>query len=505
MFRVHRYLAALYLGLLAAAFAPPSAAHEPPIPVIVDTDVALDDVRALALLIQSPAVDVRAVLSSDGGSSPAEGAARVARVLRELDAAGVPIGVGESSDRPAPPWRRVAAVLDTIGGGEPARSTVFPDALSVALSALGSGDEPLVWVALGPLTSLASLLEEHPETRARIAAVYFSGRGPGDPEPGWNAARDPEAAADVLASGIPVRLVPHEDVAEWLPLDDLPLASTEGSASPAGRLIAGLHRRPEIEALMREGHVQAWDDLAALAVAAPGLFRPVRVEEDRPVYRMELIDGPGLRDALRGILAAGKAFPPRRPVILSRFPTLPEEFRADLGPHVETIIARHGLEEWAAALLTNELHRHLGIYSLLGVKMGIRAREMLGASLDDLRVESYAGPAPPVSCLTDGLQVATGATLGRGTIRVIGTDPVPVAVFIRGGRRLRLSLKSTVRDQVQGDIRSAVERFRSLGPEYFDEIRRLSILYWMELDRHEIFEESFEGAGPEGGEGPSRR
>lgn len=503
MFRVHRLPGALLLGLLVATFCSVATAHEARVRVIVDTDVAVDDVRALALLIQSRAVDVRAVLTSDGGSSPAAGAARVARVLGELGVADVPIGIGESSDRPAPPWRKVAAVLDTIGDGETAGAAGFPDALSVARSALGSGDEPFVWVALGPLTSLADLMREHPELHARIATVYFSGDGPDDPEPGWNALRDPEAAADVLASGIPVRLVPHERVAEWLPLDDLQLAST-AAGCPAGRLIAGLHRRPEIAALVREGHVQAWDDLAALAVAAPDLFRPVRVSEGRPVYRMDVIDAAGLRDALRGILAAGGVLPPRRPVVLFRFPTLPEAFRADLGPHAEAIIERHGLEEWKAALLASELHRHLGIYSLLGVKMGIRARELLGASLDDLRVESLAGPAPPVSCLTDGLQVATGATLGRGSIRVIGTDPAPEAVFLHDGRRLRLSLKTAVRERVQGDIRSALERFHPLGPEYFDEIRRLSILYWMELDRHEIFEERFEEAGPGGRQDPSQ-
>ena len=78
-------------------------------------------------------------------------------------------------------------------------------------------------------------------------------------------------------------------------------------------------------------------------------------------------------------------------MVLLRYPTKPEEYRQDVRPFVKPIIARHGLEEFKATLLTNELHRHLGTYSILGAKMGLRAREILGASLDSLTVISLAG------------------------------------------------------------------------------------------------------------------
>jgi pyrimidine-specific ribonucleoside hydrolase len=183
---------------------------------------------------------------------------------------------------------------------------------------------------------------------------------------------------------------------------------------------------------------------------------------------------------------------PRTNVVLSRFPTDPEAFQPDVAPLVTEIIERHGAEEWKAALLTNELHRHLGMYSLVGVKMGIRAREVLRASLDDLRVESHAGRQPPVSCLTDGLQVATGASLGRGAIDVVGDDQEPEAVFVSGGARLRLSLKPGIRDRIRRDVGEATRRHGPLSSEYFEEIRRLSLRYWLELGRREIFTETLE-------------
>ena len=82
---------------------------------------------------------------------------------------------------------------------------------------------------------------------------------------------------------------------------------------------------------------------------------------------------------------------PRPPVCLKEFPTDPSQFNDLVRPYVKKIIGRHGLEEWKATLLTNELHRHLGLWSIIGAKMGIRAREILGAPADAIDVVSFAG------------------------------------------------------------------------------------------------------------------
>jgi pyrimidine-specific ribonucleoside hydrolase len=187
-----------------------------------------------------------------------------------------------------------------------------------------------------------------------------------------------------------------------------------------------------------------------------------------------------------------QGFEPRIPVVLETYPTDPALFQNDLRPFVSSIIALHGIEEWKAAVLTNELHRHLGIYSILGAKMGILAREILNASLDELTVESHAGLKPPLSCLNDGLQVATGASLGRGTITVPETHSATVgAVFVKGERKLRLRLRDRVKDRITSDVQRAIQRYGDATPEYFKEVRRLSFKYWVEMKRGEIFEREF--------------
>jgi formylmethanofuran dehydrogenase subunit E len=180
----------------------------------------------------------------------------------------------------------------------------------------------------------------------------------------------------------------------------------------------------------------------------------------------------------------------RRPaVVLREFPVRPDQFQPDLQPLVKDIIARHGIEEWQVNVLTSELHRHLGLYSIVGAKMGLRARELLSASLDELRVESLAGLEPPLSCLNDGLQVATGASLGRGTIRVPSMEtPQAAAVFTLGGRRLRLRVRDDALKSLQAELRDAIGRHGDLTPAYFAEVRRLSLKAWRDLDRTQLFE-----------------
>ncbi len=179
----------------------------------------------------------------------------------------------------------------------------------------------------------------------------------------------------------------------------------------------------------------------------------------------------------------------RHSVVLKAFPDEPAFFRKDVSPHVRKIIAEYGLEEWKACLLTNELHRHLGIYSLIGAKMGIRAREILEAPFDTLKVVSLAGNSPPLSCMNDGLQVSTGASLGRGTIKISDGSPQPAAIFIYKNQELTLRIKKELLNRIRADIKAALKEFGGLNAEYFAHIRKLSIDYWIELDRREIFDE----------------
>jgi formylmethanofuran dehydrogenase subunit E len=206
--------------------------------------------------------------------------------------------------------------------------------------------------------------------------------------------------------------------------------------------------------------------------------------------------GAGVRDRLP---QGGKAH--GGPVILQTFPEDPCFYTQDLRGYVREIQLRHGPDEWRVTVLTNEIHDHLGIYSILGAKMGLRARELLQAGVDDIRVLSYAGSRPPLSCLNDGLQVSTGATLGQGAISLSAdTEKRAEAEFRAAGRAVRLRLNRESSERIASDLAEGIRQYGNLTPAYFDYVRQLAIRYWLAIDRKTAFEvvgKAPAGSGPE--------
>lgn len=176
-------------------------------------------------------------------------------------------------------------------------------------------------------------------------------------------------------------------------------------------------------------------------------------------------------------------------LIFNHFPLCPSAYLSDVGRIATLTISRFGIEEWRAAAITNSLHGHLGIYSTIGAKMGILAREYLGQG--HIRIRSFAGSTPPASCLNDGLQVSTGSTIGHGLISVEEeSQPRAEAIFSLGKKSLHIGVKEEYAHRIDDDIARtiALKGLRTQG--YWEEVRRLAIEYWAEFDRHKIFDVS---------------
>ncbi|MBN1808934.1 MAG: CooT family nickel-binding protein [Planctomycetes bacterium] len=88
------------------------------------------------------------------------------------------------------------------------------------------------------------------------------------------------------------------------------------------------------------------------------------------------------------------------------------------------------------------LHGHLGPYLVFGLRMGLLAKKRLDFTGHfDVDVTAYTGCKTPVSCMVDGLQYSTGATLGKNNIHVGETGGgSPGALFESNGRRLEIRL-----------------------------------------------------------------
>lgn len=465
---------------------------------IIDTDGAADDLRALCLLLGNREIEVLAVTACEGALTPACAAAKTAALLDSFHHEGVPVGEGRAVGAPAPPWR---AHSEAVAWGDAATvRTRFPAAAELIARTIAEEEEPVVFVALGPLTNLADALQAQPELAERIQQVVWYNTQAA-PLTGPNYATDPAAARRVFDSGIPATIVsasPQYRVAITPELLDRFAAVLTDYA----RRIVSTHRTEPLARLVGERHLQAWDDLVAAYLFAPELFR---TEPVAPAVSACTLDGHHAAARIDSVLTAilrGK--PDSESRVFYGFPVGEELYAADVAPFVAQAIERHGPSEWRAAVLTNELHGHLGIYATIGVKMGIRAREYFNIGVDDIRVTSFAGLTPPVSCMNDGLQVGTGASVGHGLISVAAEEPVrPEARFSFKGKTIRLRLKPAYAARIRDDVRRGVERYGNLTEPYWQYIRALALQYWLEFDRHAIFDLVVEsGPGPEA-DGPA--
>ncbi len=219
-FPIRAILVALSLSIPSACLALAGSVRTP---VVVDTDIGddIDDAFALALVIKSPELELRAVTTVTGDT---QARARIAaKMLWDANLRSVPVAAGVPDKRPQGPQARWAE-----GFTSPAMSSEGASALLHREVLRSSGG--LVLIAIGPLTNLAALIRQHPEDRAKILEIVLMGgsvaRGytPGSRAIAeYNIAADAPAAQAIFRSGIPLRVAPL-DVTASLQLDTEPRA-----------------------------------------------------------------------------------------------------------------------------------------------------------------------------------------------------------------------------------------------------------------------------------------
>jgi inosine-uridine nucleoside N-ribohydrolase len=194
------------------------AAGPEKIPTLLDTDIGsdIDDAFALALILNSPELDLLGVTTVSGNS---EARARlVAKLLEDAGRLDVPVVAGAPGQFIPSPQCRLAEGLKS-----PSLLPVKAEDFLNSEIDLHPGE--IVLVAIGPLTNVAALLKKYPQSAKKIKQIVLMGgsveRGyaPGSkPEAEYNIRSDPGGAQAVFSSGVPILMVPL-DVTAMLKLD----------------------------------------------------------------------------------------------------------------------------------------------------------------------------------------------------------------------------------------------------------------------------------------------
>jgi pyrimidine-specific ribonucleoside hydrolase len=259
------------------------------IPIILDCDPGHDDALAIVLALARPELRMLAITTVAGNAGLERTTRNALRVLTLLGRTDVPVAAGAERPLAREPWVPVAfhgdSGLDGADLPEPAVAATQVGALELASGLLRASEEPVTLVATGPLTNIALLLRAAPDLRDRIAAISLMGGSLGEgnttASAEFNIWADPEAAAIVFESGIPITMVgldvTHQALV--LPAD---IARLDGLGTRAGRVFADLLRFFAIHHRDRYG----WDgppihDAVAVAwLAEPGLVRSSELRID---------------------------------------------------------------------------------------------------------------------------------------------------------------------------------------------------------------------------------
>ena len=185
--------------------------------LIIDCDPGVDDAVALLLACASPEFDLLAI-TTVGGNVPAEKTARNARILRQI--AGredVPVFVGAERPLAREPAGagefHGAEGLGDLAPFEPDAPTAEGTSAEAIVRAVMSRPAGAVDVAvLGPMTNLALAMRAEPALATRLGRVAVMGgaRSEGGnitASAEFNVWADPDAAAEVLASGCKVTMM----------------------------------------------------------------------------------------------------------------------------------------------------------------------------------------------------------------------------------------------------------------------------------------------------------
>ncbi len=187
------------------------------LPVVLDVDTGGDDALALLLAMASPALEVRGITCVAGNCGLEQVVTNTLTLMDAIDAPAVPVAVG--MERPIvdaglpPPALHGSDGMGDLGLPSPKRRVLDVHAVEFLRELLTESGEPLTLICLAPLTNIAMLLRIYPHVGEKIARLYLMGgtyAAPGNATAAaeFNVRCDPEAAAIVLGSGLPVTLYP---------------------------------------------------------------------------------------------------------------------------------------------------------------------------------------------------------------------------------------------------------------------------------------------------------
>jgi purine nucleosidase len=237
----------LALGLMGAAPGQIEAhATQPPVRLIVDADIGVDDAAAIAYLLERPSkVEILGITTVAGNTTVENSANNALLLLNTAGRADIPVVIGAAAPLVLPPSQQGMFVHGPDGlwftGWQ------FPQDISgLSTDAAGflcdNAAADVTLLALGPATNLANAVQQCPSEMSLYRIVWLGGaKNVADegntPVSVFNPWFDPDAAQIVLEAGLNLTMVTTDAArAVTITTDAISLLGRRGD--PLGQLIA---------------------------------------------------------------------------------------------------------------------------------------------------------------------------------------------------------------------------------------------------------------------------
>jgi purine nucleosidase len=269
---------------------------------ILDTDIGddIDDAFALALALRSPELKILGIMTAFGDTELR--ARLVDRYLHAVGRGEIPVAAGIATSHDNVFTQAVYARR------EPERK--HRDGVEFLLSQIRAHPGEITLIAIGPLNNVEAAIKHDPETFRKLKRVVMMGgsiyrgydgqngerRGP-DAE--WNINRDPAGARALLASGVPVFMMPLDSTQIHLETKEREEIFAHGS--PLTDQLTLLYHQWKAGT---DGHPDAptlFDPVAVTYAIRPGLCpaTPLRLEVDDKGFTRPVDGAPNAQVCLK--------------------------------------------------------------------------------------------------------------------------------------------------------------------------------------------------------------
>ena len=223
----------LISAFCAAAFA------QKPVPIIFDTDIGddIDDALALALALQSPELDVRAITTVIDDVE-----LRTRLAWKQLGIYGrrdIPLGTGASEPLLDAVRNNRSRQYEVLTAADEFPAAARKSGAQLIIETLLTSPDKITLVPVGPLTNIALALKTEPRIKTKIERIVLMGGAFFPPRAEYNILRDRVAAEIVFESGLPITAV-GLDVTEKCKLQGADFDALRNAKNPASQFVVKL-------------------------------------------------------------------------------------------------------------------------------------------------------------------------------------------------------------------------------------------------------------------------